>query len=259
MPCTREPSLQAAAPASAARGGVAPRARRPRVEGAIRRERAAAGRGAVTARSRPAPAPTPEHSARPPARGRTGARPAPRSARPLPASPPPAPAPSPAALRPGKTPTRPGSPSRPRGSLPPAPGPQPYLGKIFSCRRRRQEGLSVAPSINSCRLGLPQGPGSPGPGVRSPTPRSAPPTRVAPPGRPPPCAAAPRLYRERRAAPGSGASPAGLQVPAPTCAPPPAPDSLGVREGAWAGVESGFGLRLFVAGKVSPTAGDGEV
>ena len=40
----------------------------------------------------------------------------------------------------------------------PAPGPQPYLGKIFSCRRRsRQEGLSVAPSINSRRLGLPPG------------------------------------------------------------------------------------------------------
>ena len=43
----------------------------------------------------------------------------------------------------------------------PAPGPQPYLGKIFSCRcRSRQEGLSVAPSINSRRLGLPLGLGS---------------------------------------------------------------------------------------------------
>lgn len=54
----------------------------------------------------------------------------------------------------------------------PAPGPQPYLGKIFSCRRRGQEGLSVALSINSCLLGLPSGLGSPGVGVRRPALRS---------------------------------------------------------------------------------------
>lgn len=144
-----------------------------------------AGRGAVTARSRARPwLPPPEPTA--PARGRPGARPAPRCARPPARRPPPAPvrlppalapsppAPVPAALRPGKPPTRPGVPLTLAGLPAPAPGPQPYLGKIFSCRRRRQEGLSVAPSINSRRLGLPRGLGSAGLGVRSPALRRRP-------------------------------------------------------------------------------------
>jgi hypothetical protein len=84
------------------------------------------------------------------------------------APPPPAPEPAPPLCVPVSPPTLLGSPSGSRGSLPPLRA-QPYLGKIFSCRRRRrQEGLNVAPSINSCRLGLPRGLGSSGVGVSSP-------------------------------------------------------------------------------------------
>lgn len=92
----------------------------------------------------------------------------------------------------------------------------------------------MAPSINSCRLGLPPGLGSPGPGsgARRPGPLRR---RVWPrPGALLP-AAAPRLYRERRAAPGSGASLLGSRCPRRR-ARPPAPDSLGCERGlgrAW--------------------------
>lgn len=195
-PSSAEPSLEAARPLPrAAPSGPSHRGRgwcaaprRPRVEGEVRRERAVGGAGrGDSAEPGPPLAPTPgAHSARPPARPRPpgsssspalrspARRPPPAPVRLPPALAPSPPAPAPAALRPGKPPTRPGVPLALAGLPAPAPGPQPYLGKIFSCRRRRQEGLSVAPSINSHRLGLPPGLGSPGLGVRSPALASAP-------------------------------------------------------------------------------------